>query len=399
MTEKIESAVAALKRGELIIVADSPDREAEGDMVGLADYVSAETVNTMITKARGLLCVPMAAPVASRLGLQSMLRNDQDAFGTKFTSSVDSQKTSTGISAFDRATTIRALADGKTTWDDFYHPGHVFPLIAEKGGVLARGGHTEAAVDLAHLAGASPVAYICEIIKKNGRMARQKDLKALAEGIGMPMITIAELAAYLYAHNESVVSLIDEAALPTMFGQFKIKAFQVLDEPQPALVISKGEITGASSLLTRLHSECFTGDVLGSLRCDCGEQLHAALQAIETAQLGAVLYLRQEGRGIGLGNKIRAYHLQDQGLDTVEANEALGFKADERHYGVAAAILHELGVKSVNLMTNNPDKLAQLQKLEVQVDARVPLEMAPNQHDEAYLKTKKTRFNHLLSEV
>lgn len=395
----VEQAIADLKAGKLIIVADSTDREAEGDFVGLAEFATGETVTKMITKAKGLLCVPMAKSVADQLQLTPMVANHHDAFGTKFTVSVDATTTTTGISAFDRADTIRQLARPDAAFSDFYHPGHIFPLIAEDDGVLTREGHTEAAVDLAKLAGARPVAYICEVVKKNGEMARRKDLKALAEETGMTMITIAELIQYRYRQNAGVVRLVDQAKLPTKYGQFEVAAYDVVGADQPALVISKGDLTSDAPLLTRLHSECLTGDVLGSLRCDCGEQLHAALAKIEAVGRGAVLYLRQEGRGIGLANKIRAYHLQDQGLDTVDANEQLGFGADERHYGVAAAILSDLGVTTLDLMTNNPDKISQLEALGLHVAKRVPLEIEPTDFDRDYLKTKKDRFNHILSEV
>lgn len=396
LTQKIEAAVEALQRGKLIIVADSLDREAEGDMVGLAEYVSPENVNTMVTKARGLLCVPMSAAVAQRLGLKPMVTDATDAYGTAFTVSTDARTTTTGISAYDRAATIGALAKPDSRFADFYHPGHIFPLIARDNGVLERDGHTEAAVDLARLAGSQPVAYICEILKKDGTMARRKDLKAYAEGTQTPLITIEELQQY---RQVKTIEMVANVALPTRYGTFKMKALKTSEDGEPTLLITKGNIHGAAPLLLRLHSECLTGDVFGSKRCDCGAQLAESLKRIEQAGRGAVLYLRQEGRGIGLVNKLKAYELQEQGLDTVEANLHLGLPADDRNYGLAAAILRQEGVTTVNLMTNNPDKIKQLEQYGIRVNQRIPLETGLTQENEAYLKTKKNKFHHLLREV
>lgn len=396
LTQKIEAAVEALKQGKLIIVSDSLDREAEGDMVGLAEYVSPENVNTMVTKARGLLCVPMSAVVAQRLGLKPMVTDATDAYGTAFTVSTDARTTTTGISAYDRAATIAALAKTDSRFDDFYHPGHIFPLIARDNGVLERDGHTEAAVDLARLAGSQPVAYICEILKKDGMMARRKDLKAYAEGTQTPLITIEELQQY---RQFKTIETIANVALPTRYGTFKMKALKTSEDGEPTLLITKGDLHGTTPLLLRLHSECLTGDVFGSKRCDCGAQLAESLKRIEQAGRGAVLYLRQEGRGIGLANKLKAYELQEQGLDTVEANLHLGLPADDRNYGLAAAILRQEGVTTVNLMTNNPDKIKQLAQYGIRVNQRIPLEAGLTQENEAYLKTKKNKFHHLLREV
>lgn len=396
LTQKIEAAIEHLKQGKLIIVADSLDREAEGDMVGLADYVSPENVNTMVTKARGLLCVPMSADVAQRLGLRSMVTDATDAYGTAFTISTDVRTTTTGISAYDRAATIAALAKPDSQFDDFYHPGHIFPLIAKDNGVLERDGHTEAAVDLAKLAGVQPVAYICEVLKKDGTMARRKDLKAYAEGTQTPMITIAELQQY---RQLKVIEVIADVELPTKYGDFKLKALKTSTDGEPTLLITKGKISGNEPLLLRLHSECLTGDVFGSKRCDCGAQLAESLKRIELAGRGAVLYLRQEGRGIGLANKLKAYELQERGLDTVEANLHLGLPADDRNYGLAAAILRQEGVSTVNLMTNNPDKIKQLEQYGIRVNHRIPLEIGLTQENEGYLKAKKNKFHHLLKEV
>lgn len=396
LTQKIEAAIEHLKQGKLIIVADSLDREAEGDMVGLADYVSPENVNTMVTKARGLLCVPMSADVAQRLGLRSMVTDATDAYGTAFTISTDVRTTTTGISAYDRAATIAALAKPDSQFDDFYHPGHIFPLIAKDNGVLERDGHTEAAVDLAKLAGVQPVAYICEVLKKDGTMARRKDLKAYAEGTQTPLITIEELQQY---RQLKAIEVIASVELPTKYGDFKLKALKTSADGEPTLLITKGKISGNGPLLLRLHSECLTGDVFGSKRCDCGAQLAESLKRIELAGRGAVLYLRQEGRGIGLANKLKAYELQERGLDTVEANLHLGLPADDRNYGLAAAILRQEGVSTVNLMTNNPDKIKQLEQYGIRVNHRIPLEIGLTQENEGYLKAKKNKFHHLLKEV
>lgn len=396
---RVEQAISHLQKGGLIIVTDDESREAEGDLVGLAEYATSETVNMMVTKARGLLCVPMSLAYIQKLGLAPMVVNETEPFGTAFTVSVDAKTTSTGISAADRARTIHKLADPLATFNDFYQPGHIFPLSAKPHGVLQRGGHTEAAVDLAQLAGSAPVAYICEILKKNGKMARRHDLKALAEGMKLPMITIQDIRNYRYLKNIDVVRSITKVDLPTKYGHFKLEAFTTSENQEPTLLITKGKINLERPLLLRLHSECLTGDVLGSQRCDCGEQLATALRMIEKNGSGAVLYLRQEGRGIGLANKLRAYHLQENGYDTVEANEHLGFGADERDYGIAVAILHSKGIQSVDLLTNNPDKIKQLENLSIHVNKRVPLEIKPTKEDLKYLETKKHKFHHLLKET
>ncbi|GAF35528.1 bifunctional 3,4-dihydroxy-2-butanone-4-phosphate synthase/GTP cyclohydrolase II [Lentilactobacillus farraginis] len=397
--KRVERAIAALKQGKLVIVADSLQREAEGDMIGLADFVSPQTVNTMVSKAHGLLCVPMSQSYADRLGLGPMVTNATDAYGTAFTVSTDAKTTSTGISAFDRADTIRQLADVSKTSADFYHPGHIFPLIAADRGTLQRQGHTEAAVDLAKLAGASPVAYICEILKKDGTMARRSYLKSFAEGLQMPFLTIADIQAYRYMKDIDVAQPITRVKLPTEYGDFNLTAFRTDEHSEPTLLISKGTIDANEPLLLRVHSECLTGDVFGSKRCDCGQQLAKSLRLIQMKGHGAVLYLRQEGRGIGLANKLQAYKLQEQGYDTVDANIHLGFEPDQRHYGVAVAILHKLGVHRVDLMTNNPDKMQQLTDLGIDINKRIPLEIEPTTEDTSYLKTKKEKFHHLLKGV
>ncbi len=393
----VEEALTTLEAGGLIIVADDETREAEGDMVGLAELATTATVNRMITSARGLLCVPVATSIAQRLGLTPMTTSSHDAFNTAFTVSTDHHTTSTGISAADRATTIRALADCQSQADDFYHPGHIFPLVAKAGGVLERRGHTEAAVDLAELAGATPAAYICEIIKKNGQMARRHDLKALAEGLHVPMITIQDVTNYRLQHGAVALTTLPPVALPTTRGAFTLTGYQLPGDPQVQLALQCGDLTAPEPVLLRLHSECLTGDVFGSQRCDCGDQLHTAMTQINQAGRGLVLYLRQEGRGIGLANKLRSYHLQEHGVDTYDANVQLGFLPDERRYDAAIAILRQLGISHVRLMTNNPDKVAQLQAAGITVVERVPLTMPATPHDRDYLRTKRDRFHHQLS--
>ncbi len=396
--QRVESAIKALKQGQLVVVADAVDREGEGDMVGLADFATPYTVNQMISQAKGLLCVPMSQQVAQRLSLEPMISHGTDAFGTAFTVSLDAKTTTTGISAYDRADTIKTLADPTSNWERFYHPGHIFPLIAKDGGVKTRGGHTEAAVDLAKLAGVTPVAYICEIVKEDGHMARTKDLQLFAKQNKLNFLTINDILKYREFQENAQIKPYATVDLPTAYGHFQLQAFGD-GEKEPNLLISKGDITGKEPLLVRVHSECLTGDVLGSLRCDCGPQLRESLRRIEQAGRGAVIYLRQEGRGIGLTNKLRAYHLQDTGLDTVEANQALGLPADARHYDLAAEILKSKGVKQIELMTNNPDKVKQLQESGIEVVQRIPLEVGLTKENQAYLKTKKEKFHHILSEV
>lgn len=387
--KKIQATIKHLQEGGLAIFMDDADREAEGDLVGLASEATPEKVNFMTKYARGLMCIPMAPEVAERLKLPQMTADNSDPFGTAFTISVDHHSTTTGISAFDRWRTITHLAAPTAKNEDFYKPGHIFPLVAKKNGVLERNGHTEAAVDLARLAGVEPVAYICEILKDNGEMARSVELHEKAAEFGLPIITIKELQEY----RQSLASKpVEEVHLPSQYGDFRLRWF---DDNNLALI--KGEIDPSSSVMVRLHSECFTGDVLGSLRCDCGPQLHEAMRRIEKNGSGVIIYLRQEGRGIGLANKLRAYHLQEHGYDTVEANEKLGFAPDERQYDRAVAILHQLGITKINLLTNNPDKIAQLQLGDIEINERIPLEIAPNNYDENYLITKKDKFHHLLN--
>lgn len=389
---KIVQAVNWLKKGGVVIIADDESRESEGDLVGLADFVTDESVNFMTKYGRGLVCAPVSKQIAKRLELPYMTTNNSDPYGTAFTISVDHLQTSTGISASDRAITINKLADINSVKSDFHRPGHIFPLIAKEGGVLERRGHTEAAIDLAKLANVTEVAYICEILKEDGTMARLPDLKILAEKWDIPLITVEELANYL-SHSSNNLTV----DLPTKYGHFNLTLYE--DEgDKDHLLISKGDIEDSKDpVLIRLHSECQTGDIFGSCRCDCGKQLEQSLKQIEVAGKGAVLYLRQEGRGIGLKNKLRAYQLQEQGVDTFDANILLGFKSDERDYYFAAKILNTLGISKIKLMTNNPDKVQAIENAGIHVVERVPLETKPVKENINYLKTKKTKFNHYLS--
>lgn len=394
---RVEEALAFLKQGKLIIVADDDNREAEGDLIGLAQYASAATLNQMVTEARGLVCVPLSAAVAQRLELGPMTGTNTDAFGTAFTLSVDHRTTTTGISAAERALTIRALANPTAVPSDFLRPGHLFPLVEKDNGVIARRGHTEAAVDLARLANVEPVAYICEILNADGTMARRPELQALAQKLAVPFITVDDIVTYRHLLNKHIVEPDVTVALPTAYGAFKLQVMTSLADQKEQLVVSKGQLAADTIPLIRLHSECVTGDIFASHRCECGEQLAEALQRIEADGNGAVLYLRQEGRGIGLVNKLRAYQLQERGRDTYEANIELGFAADGRDYGIAAAMLHTLGIKRIRLLTNNLDKVAALEKYDIDVVERVPLEIPARTENKAYLKTKQTKFNHVLT--
>ncbi|QGX00330.1 GTP cyclohydrolase II [Streptococcus ruminicola] len=389
MFKDVEKALFDLRAGKLIIVVDDDDREAEGDLVGLAELASPESVNFMTKHARGLICAPVSEEIANRLELVPMSEENTDAHGTAFTISVDHKETSTGISAFDRAKTIQELASVSSKASDFHRPGHMFPLVGRSGGVLERRGHTEASLDLARLAGVREATYICEILKDDGTMARKADLHDFASKWNLTMIEVGDIARYVSFQDSPKVKL------PSSYGDFDLQLFED-EEKREHVLLSKGDLTTDEPLLLRLHSECLTGDIFGSLRCDCGEQLHAAMEKIDQVGRGAILYLRQEGRGIGLKNKLKAYQLQEEGLDTYEANLELGFAPDERDYQIAADILSFLDIKQVKLLTNNPDKLEQLEMAGIEIVERLPLQMPAHQENKAYLQTKQEKFHHLL---
>lgn len=391
----IEEAISDLKEGKMIIVVDDEGRENEGDLVIPADMATGESINFMIKYAKGLVCAPVEEEIAERLKLNPMVENNTDNHETAFTVSVDHIDTTTGISAFERAHTINKLITGLNP-EEFRRPGHVFPLIAKKNGVLERIGHTEASVDLSKLAGFNGAAVICEIVKDDGTMARRDDLMVFAEEHGLKIITIEALIKYRLK-NESIVQKETEAKLPTKYGEFKVIAFKEKNTEKCHLALIKGDINNLDNVLVRVHSECLTGDALGSSKCDCGEQYEASMKMIAKEGSGVLLYMRQEGRGIGLLNKLKAYALQDQGLDTVDANRHLGFEDDLRDYKASSDILKELGVSSIRLITNNPDKIEGLVKYGINVNTRIPIEMNANKYDIDYLRTKKIRMNHLLN--
>ncbi|MEH7463260.1 bifunctional 3,4-dihydroxy-2-butanone-4-phosphate synthase/GTP cyclohydrolase II [Bacillus thuringiensis] len=396
MFHRVEEALEDLKQGKVVIVCDDENRENEGDFISLAEYITPETINFMITHGRGLVCVPITEEHANRLELVPMVSQNTDSHGTAFTVSVDHISTTTGISAHERATTIRELLNLKAKASDFKRPGHIFPLIAKAGGVLRRAGHTEAAVDLATLCGVEPAGVICEIINEDGTMARVPDLLEIAKQFNLKMITIEDLIAYR-RHHETFVQREVEITLPTDFGTFRAIGYSNSLDNQEHIALIKGDVSTGEPALVRVHSECLTGDVFGSCRCDCGPQLHAALAQIEQEGKGVLLYMRQEGRGIGLLNKLRAYKLQEEGYDTVEANEKLGFAADLRDYGIGAQILKDLGLQQLRLLTNNPRKIAGLQGYDLAVVERVPLQMPAKEENKTYLQTKSTKLGHLLN--
>lgn len=393
MQETIEEAVQDLKRGKLILICDDKDRENEGDLVVLAEHATPAAVNFMVTHGKGLLCVPVDTGLARKLGLAPMVANNTDNHETAFTVSIDHRSTTTGISAFERSQTIRAMVSETARATDFHRPGHVFPLIARQGGVLERRGHTEAAVDLAKLAGAVPAAAICEVLDDDGHMARRPALEKIAERFRLKTITIDDLAAY---RRQAQVRRVTEVDLPTEYGRFHAVGYRGILDGKEHIALIRGRLGGNEPTLVRIHSECLTGDVFGSKRCDCGPQLHAALRRIAEQGRGVLIYLRQEGRGIGLLNKLRAYKLQEQGEDTVEANQALGFPADMRDYGAAAGILTDLGITNVQLLTNNPLKIKGLKQHGIARIERIPLEVPANAQNKSYLLTKKEKMGHLL---
>ncbi|MFA5879325.1 MAG: bifunctional 3,4-dihydroxy-2-butanone-4-phosphate synthase/GTP cyclohydrolase II [Candidatus Margulisiibacteriota bacterium] len=394
----IEEALKDFSLGKMLIVIDDEDRENEGDLILAADFATPEAINFMISNAKGLVCLPSDESLLNKLNIKEMVEENKDTFKTAFTVSIDASskhKVTTGISAFDRAKTIKIFIDPKSTSEDFLTPGHIFPLKAKKMGVLSRAGHTEAAVDLAKLANLTPAGVICEIIKDNGEMARVPDLIKFSEKHNLKIITIKDLISYKIK-TEHFIKLTGKANLPTIFGDFEIFCYEDIINKVNHLALVKGDITNEKNVLVRVHSECLTGDVFHSLRCDCGEQLQSALQLISDHKSGVLLYMRQEGRGIGIANKIKAYHLQDQGLDTVEANIKLGFAPDLRDYGVGAQILLDLGIKSIDLLTNNPKKIIGLDGFGLKINKRVPIVIKPNDHNYKYLSTKKKKLGHII---
>jgi 3,4-dihydroxy 2-butanone 4-phosphate synthase/GTP cyclohydrolase II len=392
----IQDAVEDIRNGKMIIVVDDENRENEGDLVCAAQLATTDIVNFMISKARGLVCVPMSAAKLHNLKIGLMTCEISDKHRTKFTISVDAlQGTTTGISADERANTIQRLANPDSKPDDFVKPGHIFPLIAEQGGVLKRAGHTEAAVDLAVMAGLEPAGAICEIIKDDGTMARLPDLIEFSIEHSLKLITIKDLISYRIL-SDRLVHVKSEANFPTRFGEFKIRVYECKISDEYHLAIYKGDIFNQENILVRVHSECLTGDSLHSVRCDCGDQLAYSYQKIEEEGRGVILYMKQEGRGIGLPSKIMAYHLQDCGRDTVQANVELGYPEDMRDYGIGAQILKDLGLSSIRLLTNNPKKMIGLEGYGLSISERVPIEVAPQKENEGYLKTKKEKMGHIL---
>lgn len=394
----IEEAINEIKQGNMLIVVDDEDRENEGDIICAAQHITPEQINFMITHARGLVCAPMSAELLNNLNIDLMTDNITEKHGTKFTVSVDASETTTGISAFERALTIKKLANPNSTEKDFVKPGHIFPLKAEPGGVLKRAGHTEAATDLCQLAGLVKAGAICEIIKEDGEMARLDYLTEFAKKHNLKIITIKDLIAYR-RRTEKLVKLVSSAKLPTKYGEFTIKGYQSTVNEEHHLALVMGDLSSCDAPLVRVHSECLTGDALFSSRCDCGQQLAYAFQQIQKEGCGVILYMKQEGRGIGILNKIHAYHLQDKGADTVEANLELGFDDDMRDYGLGVQILEDLGLKKIRLMTNNPKKLIAVKGYSLEIVGRVNIEIMPNSDNEFYLKTKKEKMGHMLDEV
>jgi 3,4-dihydroxy 2-butanone 4-phosphate synthase/GTP cyclohydrolase II len=394
----IQEAIDDIASGKIVIMVDDANRENEGDLIVAAELCAAEKMNFMVREARGLVCAPIASDVAERLGLGLMVEHNTDHHGTAFTVTVDAREgTTTGISADDRAITVRKLADPASQPGDFIRPGHIFPLIARNGGVLKRTGHTEAATDLVRLAGLRPAAAICEILNDDGSMARLPQLLKFGERHGLKVVSVADLVKYRLG-REKLVERGAEFSLPTEYGDFSGYAYRYAgdDDDTVHLALVKGDVGSAESALVRVHSECITGDTFGSLRCDCGAQLHASMKMIENEGAGVLLYLRQEGRGIGLLAKLKAYRLQEQGLDTQDANIALGFPPDLRDYGVGAQILVDLGVKKIRLITNNPRKMIGLEGYGLEITERVPLEFPPNEHNKRYLETKCCKMGHVL---
>ena len=393
--DPVEDALSALRGGEIVLVTDDADRENEGDCVCAAEFATCANVNFMATHAKGLICMPMSAEWCRRLDLPQMVSRNTDNHQTAFTVSIDAADTTTGISAEERSRTALACVRDGVKPGDFRRPGHMFPLEAREGGVLKRAGHTEATVDLCRLAGLKEIGLCCEIMREDGTMARLDDIREFARKHSLKLISIADLIAYR-RKNDKLVEAVEEVDLPTDHGHFRLRMYRSRVTGLEHLALVKGKVDDGEPVLVRVHSECFTGDVLGSERCDCGPQLHTAMEMIEKEGRGAVLYMRQEGRGIGLANKLHAYKKQEEGMDTVEANVALGFAPDLRDYGEGAQMLVDLGIRKVRLMTNNPCKIAGLDGYGIEITERVPIVIPANCHDQRYLDTKKTKMGHLI---
>ena len=394
----IEEAIEELRSGKIILVTDDPDRENEGDLICAGEFATSDNINFMATYGKGLICTPMSAGVAKRLGFPQMVSENTDNHSTAFTVSIDHITTTTGISAVERSFTILKCCDEKSRPEDFRHPGHVFPLTARHGGVLVRNGHTEATVDLMRLAGLKECGLCCEVMRDDGTMMRKTEILELAEELDMTVVTIADLIQYRLA-RESIVKREAEAKLPTDYGDFRIMGYQNIINGDHHVALVMGDIADGEPVLCRVHSECLTGDVFGSKRCDCGDQLHQAMQIIRQEGRGVILYLRQEGRGIGLINKLKAYELQEQGYDTVEANVMLGFPADMREYGVGAQILRDLGARKLRILTNNPRKITGLAGYGITIEERVPIQIPAQKFDYKYLKTKQDKMEHMTNYV